>query len=330
MKISIVIPTYEREKDLNECLDSIIIQTTLPKEIIVIDDSPNNSIKFLIKRRTAEFGDKNVLLKYIKNPKERSLTIARNVGIENATGDIILFLDSDVVLDKDYINEIVKVYEKYPDTLGVQGYVTNMNYSTVMNAINKFFFFNFLEKTKCRILPSGFPTYPYALKQIVFCQWLSGTNHSYRRSVFKEYRYDEKLRKYSLSEDKDMSYRIFKTHFNSLLIVPYATLIHKHSKEGRIPKKQMVYMKQIYSLYFFYKNMDPNVKNKIIFLWSRIGYLLCNFGLFLLKPSKTKWLKWKYIICAYVLCIRHLKEIKSGNLDFFNKSLETKSKKTEE
>ncbi|KAF5437693.1 Glycosyltransferase, GT2 family, partial [Candidatus Methanophagaceae archaeon] len=244
-----------------------------------------------------------------------------NVGIENATGDIILFLDSDVVLDKDYIKEIVKVYEMYPDALGVQGYITNIKYSTVMNAINKFFFFNFLEKTKCRILPSGFPTYPYTLKQIVFCQWLSGTNQSYKKSVFKEYRYDENLRKYSLSEDVDMSYRIFKTHFNSLLIVPYATLIHKHSKEGRIPKKQMVYMKQIYPLYFFYKNIDQNVKNKVIFLWSRIGYLLCNFGLFLLKPSKTKWLKWKYIICAYVSCIRHLREIKRGDLDFFNKSL---------
>ena len=119
MQVSIVIPTYYRMNDVDECLDSIIIQTILPKEVIIVDDSENNEIENLIEHRKEKFKEKGILLTYIKNARERSLTIARNIGIENAAGDTILFLDSDVILDKNYIKEILKVYKEKTDAMGV-------------------------------------------------------------------------------------------------------------------------------------------------------------------------------------------------------------------
>ena len=48
MQVSVIIPTYYRMKDVDECLDSIIAQTALPKEVIIVDDSENNEIENLV------------------------------------------------------------------------------------------------------------------------------------------------------------------------------------------------------------------------------------------------------------------------------------------
>jgi GT2 family glycosyltransferase len=325
MQVSIIIPTYNRVKDLEETLDSIIIQTILPKEIIIVDDSNNDKIENFIEFEKNEFEGKEILLKYVRNKKEKSLTIARNVGIENATGDILLFLDDDVVLDKDYISEILIIYEAYPNALGVQGYITNIVLSKFWNRINKILFRGYLEKDKCRVLPSTNTTYPYLLDKVITCQWISGSNHSYRRNILRRFKYDENLKRYSYKEDVDLSYRVFKQYRNSLYISPYAKLVHKASEGGRLPNKMRIYMKHIYSLYFFYKNIDQNIKNKIMFIWCWVGYLIMNASISILsliiRGSKSGLVTVKYTIGAYVTCMRHLKEIKEGDLEFFNKGL---------
>jgi glycosyltransferase involved in cell wall biosynthesis len=105
MQVSVIIPTYNRQKDLKTCLNSILIQTKLPKEVIIVDDSDNDKIENLITEENGIFENKNIDLRYIRNKRGKSLTIARNVGIDNSTGDVVLFLDDDVILDKDYIKE---------------------------------------------------------------------------------------------------------------------------------------------------------------------------------------------------------------------------------
>ena len=325
MQVSIIIPTCNRVKDLEETLDSINIQTTLPKEIIIVDDSDNDGIENLIGYKKPKFEENEILLKYIRNKKEKSLATARNMGIENATGDIILFLDDDVVLDKDYINEILRIFNEYPNALGVQGYITNMDLSEFWNRINKILFRGHHEKDKCRVLPSSYTTYPYLLDKVITCQWLSGSNHSYRRNILRQLEYDENLKRYSYKEDVDLSYQVFKQCRNSLYITPYAKLVHKASEGERLPNKMQIYMKHIYSLYFFYKNIDQNIKNKIIFIWCWGGCLILNASIAILsliiRGSKSGLVTVKYTIDAYVACMRHLKEIKEADLEFFNKRL---------
>ena len=321
MQVSIVIPTYNRVKALDECLDSIISQTILPKEVIIVDDSDNNGIENLIAHRKDQFNENNITLKYIRNKKEKSLAIARNIGIEYAAGDTILFLDDDVVLDKAYISEILSVYDEYPNAFGVQGYITNSNLSNFRNRINRLFFLGYHEKSKCRVLPSTYTSYPFLLNGIIPCQWLSGSNQSYKKAILENFKYDENLKRYSYKEDVDLSYRIYKQYPDSLYITPYARLIHNVSQEARLPNKKLSYMQQIYPLYFFYKNIDQNIKNKLIFLWSSIGRLIMSFGELIIRHSNEKLLKLKYIIEAYIICMRHLKKIKKGDLEFFNKGL---------
>ncbi len=103
MKVSIIIPAYNEEKDIKDVLESIIKQT-YPKdkiETIVIDDKSTD--------RTAEIV-KQYPVKLLKG-KHKGVGAARNLGIKNSTGEIILFVDADQILDKNYVKEIVKPFK---------------------------------------------------------------------------------------------------------------------------------------------------------------------------------------------------------------------------
>ncbi|MDJ0955568.1 MAG: glycosyltransferase [Arenicellales bacterium] len=87
MKVSVVIPTFNREKLLCRALDSVVAQSLQPFEIIVVDDGSTDSTQTIVKN-----GYKEVV--YIFQPN-RGVSSARNKGIKFASGDWLSFLDSD-------------------------------------------------------------------------------------------------------------------------------------------------------------------------------------------------------------------------------------------
>ena len=106
MKISIVVPVYNAEKTLKECLDSLINQTYKNLEIILINDgSKDHSLKICKKYQEK---DKRIIL--IDN-KNHGVSYTRNVGIEKSTGDFIMFVDSDDYIDINMIKEMLN-YQK--------------------------------------------------------------------------------------------------------------------------------------------------------------------------------------------------------------------------
>ena len=60
MQVSVIIPTYNREKELKTCLNSILHQTKLPKEVIIVDDSDNDKVENVIKEENGIFENKNI------------------------------------------------------------------------------------------------------------------------------------------------------------------------------------------------------------------------------------------------------------------------------
>lgn len=94
-KISIIIPVYNVEKYLRECLDSCVNQTLEDIEIICVDDaSPDNSIKIL-----EEYSQKDSRIKILRHETNKNLGAARNTGLANATGEYAWFVDSDDYID---------------------------------------------------------------------------------------------------------------------------------------------------------------------------------------------------------------------------------------
>ena len=104
-KLSIIIPVYNTELYLKECLDSIINQTLKDFEIILVNDcSPDNSEAIIL-----EYMSKDPRIKYIKHEKNLRQGGARNTGIKNAIGEWITFIDSDDYID---LNIYKKTLEK--------------------------------------------------------------------------------------------------------------------------------------------------------------------------------------------------------------------------
>lgn len=113
--ISIVVTIYNREKFLDKCLQSVILQTYKNIEIILVDDgSKDNSIK--ICNHYANL-DKRIKVFHQEN---KGISSARNLGINNATGKYIIFVDSDDFVDSDFIETMVA--ESDEDTIICCGY----------------------------------------------------------------------------------------------------------------------------------------------------------------------------------------------------------------
>ena len=102
--ISVIIPTYQHGKTIEKCIESLLSQTLLPKEIIVIDDGSTDDTKLRIDR----FGDK---LKYVFQ-ENQGAPKARNNGAKLSTGSFILFCDADVVAKPNMLEEMKKVLDE--------------------------------------------------------------------------------------------------------------------------------------------------------------------------------------------------------------------------
>lgn len=88
-KVSVIIPTYNREKTIEYCINSVLSQTIKPYEIIVVDDCSNDRTVEIIKNLNIN------IIKVFKLDKNSGAQAARNKGIKEATGNWIAFQDSD-------------------------------------------------------------------------------------------------------------------------------------------------------------------------------------------------------------------------------------------
>ena len=94
--ISIIIPVYNKEKNIARCLNSVIGQTYKNIEIIIVDDcSSDNSFNIC-----KEYADKDSRIKLYKNNKNRGVSYTRNFGIDKCNGQWIGFVDADDYIDR--------------------------------------------------------------------------------------------------------------------------------------------------------------------------------------------------------------------------------------
>lgn len=103
--ITVVIPTYNREKFIKNTIDSVLNQTYQNFEIIVVDDGSTDNTKEVVK----SINDNRVIYIYQNNSGAQT---ARNNGIINANGDFISFLDSDDEWFPNNLQEQVKILEE--------------------------------------------------------------------------------------------------------------------------------------------------------------------------------------------------------------------------
>lgn len=107
-KVSIVIPVYNVEAYLPRCLDSVVEQTLREIEIICVNDgSPDNSMEIL-----ERYAAQDARVKVISQ-SNKGLGGARNAGFDAASGDYVLYIDSDDWIDADFCEKLYEAAQRY-------------------------------------------------------------------------------------------------------------------------------------------------------------------------------------------------------------------------
>ncbi|MCW1929093.1 glycosyltransferase family 2 protein [Bhargavaea beijingensis] len=145
--ISIIIPVYNNEAYIEECLSSIV-SSKVEKEVIVINDGSTD--------RTEEIISKYKVRKEFKIISTANLGVshARNIGLKNAVGDYVLFLDSDDQLTKNGLEKFIYTISKYSGDL-YYGWKSDRNskcFPINNNEIIEMILFNKIPRTACGIV----------------------------------------------------------------------------------------------------------------------------------------------------------------------------------
>ena len=119
-KVSVIIPSYNSGKFLDEAVQSVVSQTYQNLEIIVVNDGSDDCTEEVAQKW--QVADRRI--KYIKHSRNQGLSAARNTGIKNAIGEYIAFLDADDVwLPKKIEIQIEKIKETNTDLAFSDWYV---------------------------------------------------------------------------------------------------------------------------------------------------------------------------------------------------------------
>jgi GT2 family glycosyltransferase len=253
MKFSLIICTYLRPKPLLRLLQSVQEQTVCPDEILIIDGSTDDRTEQILKSNSFQN------LHFFLVPKEhRGLTKQRNFGITKIGLDIdvVCFLDDDTVLSTDYFEQLLSTYHKYPEVLGVGGYIHNEMQWEPIKAnytpqLNEFCFDGWKRKEGSRFVlrkklgldsdvPPGFsPLFSHGRSvgflppsgKIYEVELLMGGVSSFKKKVFETHQFSTYFEGYGLYEDADFCLRVAKT--GKLYLNTAAKLNHYHAASGR-------------------------------------------------------------------------------------------------
>ena len=138
-KVTIVMPVYNAEKYLGQALDSILHQTYKNLEIVCVDDgSTDSSLRIL-----EAYKNKDSRIQ-ILTQKNQYAGVARNNGMDHATGDYIMFLDADDVFAKTMVAYLVRMAKKFEPDIIVYGYNRFVDRVDRKRPVRNFYKNNFL------------------------------------------------------------------------------------------------------------------------------------------------------------------------------------------
>lgn len=270
VRVSVVICTRNRADDLCACLASLGMQTRRPDEVVVVDASDGDE-----PRRRVETWAAGVAGVDVRHHRAApGLTRQRNVGVGLATGDVVTFLDDDVVLEPGYLDAIVELFDVDPALGGAEGTVAIAplrGRRRLANAFRRVFLMNALGRPR-GVKRSGFVAYDAWPRTVQLVTSLVGCNMTYRRDVFRRFRFDEWFDGYGLCEDQDFSWRVGRVW--RLVQTPHARLEHRLSPVERAKLPALHEMTTVNHWYFVQKNLPRGALTWLAFGWSELGELV--------------------------------------------------------
>lgn len=227
MKISAVIPTKNRPHDLLVAVRSITRQTRTPDQLIIVDQSDDMFGQELIRAELQCTPE--IELIYVHDPLIAGLVAAKAESIKFATGDVICFLEDDVVLEEDYIHQIEAGFLGKPAMLGCSGVITN---PPLVSRLYLLTFQIFHRGIYSDNRPAIFARINNQSSSLIPSDVLSGGLSAWRREVFEEVHFDVS-NGFHMLEDFEFSRRAFRCFGSKFFINPNARLEHNCSPINR-------------------------------------------------------------------------------------------------
>ena len=187
--ISVIVPVYNVEKYLEKCINSIKNQTYKNLEIILVDDgSPDNCPALCDSLSKTDDRIK------VFHKENGGVSSARNLGLENATGEFVAFVDSDDYLEKTYYADMVALIDKKTDIVTSNITINSLKGSKILPPINKDDISDILDS-------------PENFMQFILSNYFDfTTNKLYRKSLITE-KFDISLK---LGEDRVFNLKFFE------------------------------------------------------------------------------------------------------------------------
>ncbi len=233
--VSIIIPTYCEGETIERCLQSIKQQRFQKGEIetIIVDsDSPDDT-----KKAARKYTDK------VMNIKSRGVSKARNIGAQEAKGEVLLFLDADTVLHPDFVAEAYASFST-PSTVCISGALIGLESLGILDNLFKSFHYGLVNKVAASSARLGFPLFP-----TVCC--------ACRKSIFHQVGgFDEGL---AIAEDLDFSLKMGKA--GKCMVNKEArayTSLRRVRKNGRL-RSYFIYFKNYFKV--FVLNQKPWIQD---------------------------------------------------------------------
>lgn len=231
----LIVCTRNRPRDLAECLSTVLEQSVLPTEILVVDSSDGEETKELCNILTET--EKSVRVVYVRTNK--GLTLQRNAGLRLVQGkfDIVHFIDDDVLLETSYIENINDSFVANPKVVGASGMVLGGSRRpprlSARIALRD-------SKIPGKVLASGYNVGAHETADKCFLDWMPGCSMSFLLASIVGLQFDEGRSGYALGEDVDFG---IKASARGLLQhVPEARLIHKLSPVNRLDSVRLAEM----------------------------------------------------------------------------------------
>ncbi|HYO60273.1 MAG TPA: glycosyltransferase family 2 protein [Actinomycetota bacterium] len=278
---SFVIATRNRPDDLLKTVRSLVAQTVLPAELVVVDSSEDTPTRAEIEALCSAAGIK---LDF-HHPAPRGLTVQRNVGIDRSTGDPVFFVDDDVWLDPDCHEEVLKEYERWgPELGGIRATPKRPARPSLGTRIYRRIFGigGWWPEASGKVRPGFYAEGVSDSAGVRKLEYFNGWFMSYRREVFDHERFDEALAGYGYKEDIDFSYRVSRRY--TLVQTPKARCDHLKSDASRLNSHQLQRMNLANQFYLHRKLMPQTAFHKAALWWAWIGLFILNLG----KAAQTR------------------------------------------
>lgn len=189
--ISVIVPVYNVEKYLHQCLDSILAQTYINLEVILVDDGSKDNSGIICD----EYADKDLRCRVI-HKQNAGLGMARNSGMEIMSGEYVTFVDSDDWIDSELIENLHRAMIKWNVDFCKSGFI-RFREDTKLKTVHYMEEYFSGDEARKKLLPRMIGSSPSQHDSVEMC--VCGA--LYKTKIIKEYRVVFPSERILISED---------------------------------------------------------------------------------------------------------------------------------